>query len=188
MSEVYLGRINRNKLVKLTWPIFILMICSPLLSSCGPAEDERYGGTLKWGAWVTPVNLNPLTSNLIWDDPAIYNLFEGLVKYSDDSFEIIPALAEKWTQSNDGLTWTFELKGGVKFHDGTVFNAEAVVFHFKRLLEPDHPYHPPDSRSDLFFDLITQVKATTPLTVTFTLIKPYCYFLDLLAEKRNLIV
>ncbi len=61
------------------------------------------------------------------------NVMEGLVSLKPGSTsEIVPALAESWTTSTDGLTYTFKLRSGVKFHDGTDFNADAVVFNYDR--------------------------------------------------------
>ncbi|MDD4363815.1 MAG: ABC transporter substrate-binding protein, partial [Atribacterota bacterium] len=69
------------------------------------------------------------------------NIFEGLVEYKTGSTEIMPCLAESWDVSEDGTEITFYLRKGVKFHDGTDFNADAVVFSFERQYNPDHPYH-----------------------------------------------
>jgi len=66
----------------------------------------------------------------------IVNIYEGLLKYADDSTEVEPCLAESWEVSEDGLTYTFKLRQGVKFHDGTDFNAEAVKFNIDRQLPP----------------------------------------------------
>ena len=52
--------------------------------------------------------------------------------YADDSTEVKPCLAKSWKVSDDGLEYTFELQEGVKFHDGTDFNAEAVKFNVER--------------------------------------------------------
>ena len=62
------------------------------------------------------------------------NIYNNLVRFND-KMEIIPDLAEKWSVSEDGCTWTFNLRTGVKFHDGTDFNAEAVKVTFERLLD-----------------------------------------------------
>jgi peptide/nickel transport system substrate-binding protein len=62
-------------------------------------------------------------------------LYEGLVKYDIGSVEIVPQLAESWKISDDGLTYTFKLRDGVKFHDGTPVDAEAVKYSFQRFVD-----------------------------------------------------
>jgi len=69
------------------------------------------------------------------------NIFEGLVEYEAGSTEIKPCLAESWNISEDGTEIVFHLRKGVKFHDGTDFNADAVVFSFERQYNAEHPYH-----------------------------------------------
>ena len=69
------------------------------------------------------------------------NIFEGLVEYQPDSTLIQPCLATAWTISPDGKNITFDLRQGVKFHDGTNFNASAVVFSFERQYNTSYPYH-----------------------------------------------
>lgn len=68
------------------------------------------------------------------------NIYESLLDYDKDSFEIVPGLAHDWEVSEDGLTYTFFLEEGVKFHDGTDFNAEAVKINFERWSDPDNEY------------------------------------------------
>jgi len=69
------------------------------------------------------------------------NIFEGLVEYEPDSTKIKPCLAESWETSEDGKEIIFHLRKGVKFHDGTDFNADAVLFSFARQYDANHPYH-----------------------------------------------
>jgi len=69
------------------------------------------------------------------------NIFEGLVEFKPHSTEIQPCLATAWTISSDGKTITFDLRRGVKFHDDTDFNANAVVFSFDRQYNESNPFH-----------------------------------------------
>ena len=76
----------------------------------------------------------------------IMHIFEGFVAedLTRDDVEqppIVPGLAESWEISEDGLTYTFNLRKGVKFHDGTSFDANAVKFNMDRMLNPDFEYH-----------------------------------------------
>ncbi|ONK21807.1 ABC transporter substrate-binding protein [Bacillus sp. VT-16-64] len=68
------------------------------------------------------------------------NIYESLLDYDRESFEIVPKLAKEWEVSEDGLTYTFFLEEGVKFHDGSDFNAEAVKINFERWSDPEHQY------------------------------------------------
>lgn len=68
-------------------------------------------------------------------------IFDTLVQYQQASTDIEPGLATEWESSPDGLVWTFHLREGVLFHDGTPVDAEAVVFSFERQYDPAHPYH-----------------------------------------------
>ena len=65
----------------------------------------------------------------------IFAVYNRLVDV-DDNFKVLPELATDWSVSADGLTWTFHLRKGVKFHNGKDFTAADVVYTFKRLLDP----------------------------------------------------
>jgi ABC-type transport system substrate-binding protein len=69
------------------------------------------------------------------------SIFEGLVEYAPGTADIEPCLATSWNISADGKNITFDLRQGVKFHDGTDFNASAVVFSFDRQYNTSNPYH-----------------------------------------------
>jgi len=101
-------------------------------------------------------------------DPAVFtnwmginginNVFDTLLQTKDGAkFE--PGLATSWTISSDGLVYTFKLRQGVKFHDGTAFNAEAVKFSFERQLDPKHPYHAPGmTQAQLAFGSVARIE------------------------------
>lgn len=67
-------------------------------------------------------------------------IYESLLDFEKDSFEVKPGLAHDWEVSDDGLTYTFYLEEGVTFHDGTDFNADAVKTNFERWSDPDHEF------------------------------------------------
>nr|WP_181775180.1 ABC transporter substrate-binding protein [Amycolatopsis pittospori] len=81
---------------------------------------------------------NPKTFDPLFNDDGetfriIRQMMDTLIMNKPGTADLEPGLAEKWEGSNDGKTWTFSLKKGVKFHDGTPFNAEAVCFNFNRM-------------------------------------------------------
>src|SRR5256885_658592 len=97
------------------------------------AGAAKKGGTLKAGLSGSDIlSLDPMTSGAIIDREIYYNIYDSLVAI-DLNAQIIPALAESW-QTPDPKTYIFKLRQGVKFHDGTDFNADAVKFNIMRYL------------------------------------------------------
>lgn len=70
-----------------------------------------------------------------------YQIVENLVQYELGSTALKPGLATEWSANEDSTVWTFKLREGVTFHDGTPFNAEAVKFNLDRWNDPSHPHH-----------------------------------------------
>lgn len=107
----------------------------------GDAEDDRYGGVIVFARSGDSVGLDPARET---DGESFYataQIYDTLVEFVPGTTEIQPALAESWDVSDDGLTYTFNLREGVTFHDGTPFNAEAAKFSFERQMNEDHPYY-----------------------------------------------
>ena len=95
----------------------------------------KQGGTLVFGRGGDSVGLDPAyetdgNSFMICD-----NVYEALVAYKDESTALEPGLAEDWEIAPDGKTYTFQLRRGVKFHDGTPFDANSVVFSIVRMMK-----------------------------------------------------
>ena len=98
----------------------------------GDTGEGESGGTLVFGASSDPVSMDGAYVSDGESLRVIRQIFEGLVTTEEGGTEPVPALAEEWETSEDGLEWTFKLRDGVKFHDDTDFNAEAVCFNFDR--------------------------------------------------------
>src|SRR5690606_5908609 len=119
------------------------------------------------GLVLEPPNLDPTAGAAAAIDEVVYaNVFEGLTRFAPDG-SIVPALAESWAVSEDGLTSTFHLRAGVTFHDGSTMDAEDVVFSLDRARAEDSV----NAQKWLFTD-IAAVEATDPQTVTVTLSRP----------------
>lgn len=141
------------------------------------------------GQIAEPKSLDPHTVTAVNDFRILMNLYEGLVRYKDGTLEVEPALATSWDISDDGKTYSFTLRDGVTFHDGTPLTASAVAFNFDRMLDEDHPFHDTGPFPlSFFFSAIDAVAAPDADTVVFTLKQPYAPFLSNLAYPTGLIV
>ncbi len=147
------------------------------------AQTEiKKGGTLIWGCSADFISLDPAMSGDGESAKVIVNIFEGLVRYQDGSTEVEPALAVSWNVSGDGKEWIFHLRKGVLFHDGTPFNADAVVFSFLRQIDSRHPFYQNNFRYASFtFKYVKAVEAVDMHTVKITLTNPFAPFLFNLA-------
>ncbi|MCF6370212.1 ABC transporter substrate-binding protein [Rhizobium halophilum] len=141
------------------------------------------------GQIAEPKSLDPHAVTATNDFRILVNLYDGLVRYKDGTLEVEPALAESWTISEDGRTYTFKLRKGVKFHDGSDFNADAVKFNFDRMLKDDHPFHDTGPFPLSFnFSAVEAVNVVDDSTVEFKLNEPFAPFLSNLAYPTGLIV
>lgn len=159
------------------------------LGLAAPAVAQTPPNVLVVGQIAEPKSLDPATVTAVNDFRILMNLYDGLVRYKDGALEVEPSLATDWQISGDGLVYTFNLRRGVKFHDGTDFDAAAVEFNFQRMLDEDHPYHDTGPFPlSFFFSTITEVEALGRDRVRFTLSEPYAPFLSNLAYPTGLIV
>ena len=135
-----------------------------------PAQAQRTDFNI--GMQLEPPHLDPTAGAAAAIDEVVYaNVFEGLTRI-DRNGEVVPGLAESWTISDDGLTYTFKLREGVTFHDGSAFDAEDVKFSFDRARAEDST----NAQKGLF-EPIDSVEANAPDTVVVTLKRPTGHFL-----------
>ncbi|MEO8498894.1 MAG: ABC transporter substrate-binding protein, partial [Planctomycetota bacterium] len=164
-----------------------LILACLLLFGCTsrPREADQHrtaDNTLIYGRGEDSKTLDPINGETGETVLVLLNLYDTLVAFADETMEIEPSLATAWETSDDGLTWTFHLREGVRFHDGTDFDADAVVFSLNRLrqdnnsyvTDPARPYKPN-------YQMIDDIVATGPLTVVFKLREPSAVFLNNIA-------
>ncbi|ABO65860.1 ABC transporter substrate-binding protein [Geobacillus thermodenitrificans] len=182
---------RRNKWF--TWLAMLLAVvlvfagCSkPKESTGGSSEKPSAQDTLVYGRGGDSVSLDPATVTDGESLKVTKNIFDTLLDYNDNDTSVKPALATKWTVSEDGLTYTFELRQGVKFHDGTDFYAEAVVFNFERWANGNEAFFPYygsmfGGYKTVEGHVIKEVKAIDDYTVQFVLKRPQAPFLKNIA-------
>jgi peptide/nickel transport system substrate-binding protein/oligopeptide transport system substrate-binding protein len=98
----------------------------------------KFGGVYRRALASNPATLDPAFVSDIYSRTVVRQIVDGLVQF-DAHLNPIPAIAEFWEASRDGLTWTFTLRRGVKFHHGREVTAEDFVYSFTRLLNPKRP-------------------------------------------------
>ena len=153
------------------------------------------GGTFIFGRGADSISLDPITA---WDAESLRvtrQVFDTLLKFAPESFELVPALATGIPKPEDnGLSYTLKLRDGVKFHDGAPFDADAVVFNFERWQYTDNPYHKGGGAESAEFgyysfqfggfdgdSVIEKVEAVDEYTVRFSLREPLGPFVKNLA-------
>ena len=181
-----------------TLGVMLLLILSTILAACGGSDNKDTGSKdtstggdtassgepkiLVYGRGGDSVALDPAVVTDGESFTVTANIYETLVNFGERDVTIQPGLAKSWEASEDGLTYTFQLQEGVKFHDGTDFNAEAVVKNIERWKTgaDKHPYF---SSQFVVGDkqVIESVTAEGDYTVVFKLSQPQAPFLKNLA-------
>lgn len=126
----------------------------------GDEQPVSEGGDLVVASHSDAVSLDPHTSNDTPSSNVAYNIYEALVVQNQD-MELEPGLATDWEMIDD-LTWEFELVEGVKFHDGSDFNADVVKANIDRILDDDIA-----SQRAFLYDMITDINVVDDHTIQF---------------------
>lgn len=136
------------------------------------------GGTLTYAVGDEPICLDPHYRGNLPQGLIAGQIFDSLVSLDDDG-NVIPWLADSWETSDDGLTLTMTLKQGVTFHDGTDFNADAVVANVEHIKDPDTA----SSTAALALARVDSVEASDEYTAVFHLSEPDSWLLNSLAQS-----
>ena len=146
------------------------LIAAALLATAGAAQAAKT--TLTLGLPLEPPMLDPTANTASAIREVTYaNLFEGLTRI-DPAGAVQPGLAQSWTVSPDGLTYTFKLHTAVKFHDGAPFDCSVVKFSYERAVAPDSV-----NAQKALFEPIAKTECPDPLTAAVTLKRPTASFL-----------
>ncbi|QDQ26114.1 ABC transporter substrate-binding protein [Chitinimonas arctica] len=159
-----------------------LTVLSFALATAFAATGASAATTLKYCSEGSPAGFDPGQYQAGTDfDATAETIFNRLVEFERGATRVIPGLAEKWEVSPDGLSYTFYLRKGVKFHSNETFkpsrdfNADDVVFTFERMLKTDHPYRKAYATEFPYFTdmgldgTLAKVEKIDPQTVKFTL-------------------
>ena len=154
-----------------------------LLAGAAMAQEPQYGGEVVVAITAAPPGWDPSISTSQEIPRVVYgNVYEGLVAF-DRTGAIVPALATEWSTSEDLLTWTFTIREGVKFHDGSDLQLSDIVARFERARDPEsgHTNH-------AYYAAITGVTADEEArTVSFSLSEPRASLLFDLARPDSVI-
>ncbi len=171
-----------------------------------PGQGGVYlGGTFRWNALEDVRSLDPIRVADTASGDVAEQIYDGLVEVSRD-LHVAPSLAERWDISDDGLTYTFYLRRGARFHDDPCFpegkgrecTAQDIVYSLQRVVSPDVESIGLWAFRDLFAgveefrfrqaDRVAGLKALDDYTVQITLAKPFAPFLQRLAMSYGFII
>jgi peptide/nickel transport system substrate-binding protein len=158
-----------------------------LVSVALPVPVAAQGVPLRVGVSSIPAVLDPATA-LEGPIPLISRqVFETLVQYREGSSDVEPGLAASWTVSKDGLSWTFHLRDGVRFHDGTPLTSRQAAESLDRIVVPNHALAPsPNPAGPRLLrgspGVVREILTPDPRTVQINLVMPYAPLLTVLAH------
>jgi len=168
-----------KKLIVVVLVLLVVVACGGGGGSNTPTGPRD---TLVFAASADATTLDPHNTTDTESDQVIMMLYETLIGFDRD-MKIVPRLAERWDVAADGVTWTFHLRDGIRFHDGTPFDAEAVRRNFARVMDPVANH-----KRLVLFDMIDRVEAVDARTVRITTRYPFGAFEPTMAHVSAAIV
>ena len=141
------------------------VLSNPVTKDAEP--DAQYGGILRRGGYVDPAHYDLMQVSSVSNSFKQMMLLNNLLRYNplDAGKTIIPDLATDWDVSDDGKVWTFPIREGVKFHDGTIMDSEDVAASWSRVIDP--PAGVISARKGLYDPFGPTIDVVDPLTVSF---------------------
>lgn len=176
---------QRRVLILITLSAFVVLACIAVVLVAGlltarrtNAAQQPVGNKIVYGLTLMPSGFDPHINSSAELGIVFRSVYDTLVYRDPKSGDFVPGLAEKWSVSADGLTYTFNLKKGVKFHDGEPFDARAVAANLDRIADPA-------TKSQKALGLLGPYNNYTVVddyTIQINLKSPYAPLLDGLAQ------
>jgi peptide/nickel transport system substrate-binding protein len=166
------------------------LLVALILSACGSApggapaastDGTNGNATITVSLNADPPSLDPAFSSALVDRQVHNSLYDKLLDL-DSNGKIVPMLATEWKVSDDGLSYTFTLREGIKFHDGTGLDANAVKFNLERYRTDEKSTR----RGEL--NAVATIEAVDAKTLKVTLKQPFAPFLSVLTDRSGMIV
>jgi peptide/nickel transport system substrate-binding protein len=150
----------------------------PTTATTAQTAGAKTGGTLVSMLVAEPTSMDIASGSGQHNYALMSNVFENLLEWDDKTIDVKPALALSFDVSPDGTAYTFKLRQGVKFHDGTDMDADAVAFSYSRVLDPDNEFYKlgqPFPLMDFWYGAIDpkQIVVQDKYTVTLKLKQPF---------------
>lgn len=155
--------------------LLLLNLLSNLLAGCSAPPP---GGRIVYGLTLAPSGLDPHVNASSELGIPLTSVYDTLVYRDSATGEFVPGLAERWEASGDGLVYTFYLRQGVTFHDGTPFNAEAVRFNLERITSADLA----SQKARFMLGPYERAEVVDEYTARIYLSEPFAPFLDSLSQ------
>lgn len=163
--------------------------CSGGSGAAGGSETPTDGGEFVGALYLEPRGLDP-HRQVFWETYRVSrNIFEPLVAEdltaTEGTPELVPALATSWESSDEGRTWTFRLREGVTFHDGSAFDADALHKNVRRVSDPTYEFYDKESagRLQVWFGGLTSATPVDQYTYRFEFGRPFLGFPRILAQS-----
>ena len=162
-------------------------------TACIAIGTARADTTLVVSMAADPTGLDPEAVLNNTSGFVMATIYDGLIRYKPGTVEVEPGLAQSWDVSSDALTYTFHLRKGVKYHDGTPFNAQALIATLDRQLKKDDPNYignsgPVQNLADFTYGSVASYRAVDDSTVEFKMKEPSAALLASLAMVWNGVV
>ncbi len=154
---------------------FLLILLTILVAGCNTPSP---GGRVIYGLTLSPTGIDPHVNASSELGIPLTSVYDTLVYRDPESGDFVPGLAERWEVSDDGLVYTFYLRDGVSFHDGTPFNADAVRFNLERITSPNLA----SQKARFMLGPYERVEVVDDHTIHVYLSKAFAPFLDALSQ------